>query len=147
MKKKNIKKIAFIILILVILLSVNVVYAGTTAELKFCDYSGIRKTLKIIGIILRFVKVIVPLILIMTGISPFFKAITSGKDEDLKAAGTTLAKKIIAGLIVLLLPGFLDYIFDSFVGYSDSGFSQCSNCVLDIDSCNVDIEDPNTMTD
>ena len=49
-KTKKILKYTFIILIMVAFLSINVVYAATKSDLKFCDYAGTRRTLKILGI-------------------------------------------------------------------------------------------------
>ncbi len=143
-QKKNIKKYIIFAIFLALFLGANIVYAETTAQLKFCDYGGVRKALKILGIILTLVKVAVPILLVITGMGTFVKAITTGKDDDLKGAGVILVRKMIAGLVVFMLPTLLDYVFDSLVGYSDSGFTQCTNCILDTGHCNVNVEDPKT---
>ena len=142
--KPKFKKYIIFILFLALFIGAHLVYAETTAELHFCDYAGVRRTFKIMGIILTLVKIIVPIFLMITGMVTMFKAVTSGKEDDLKDSFKILVKKVIAGLIVFVLPTLLDFAFDSLLGYDDSGFAQCSNCLLDTGSCNVNVEDPKT---
>ncbi len=49
---------------------------------------------------------------IVLGILDFFKAITSGKDDSLKKAGQNFAKRLIAIVILFILPLLLDWILD-----------------------------------
>lgn len=49
---------------------------------------------------------------IVLGILDFFKAITGGKDDALKKAGQTFAKRIIAVAILMILPQLLEWILD-----------------------------------
>ena len=146
-KKENIlyfeKSIIFIV-ILICICAVEIVYAETTAQIKFCDYGSVRKTLKILGIFLTLAKIAIPAIWTFTGMATFFKALTGGKPEDLKTAATAFGKKLIAGFIVFIIPTAIDYAFDNLIGYSDKGFTQCTNCLLDTGNCNVNVADPST---
>jgi hypothetical protein len=142
-KKKIIKFVAFAILIVAVC-ALDIVYAETVATIEFCNYGGVRKTLKILGIILTVVKIAIPMVLILTGIATFFKTVTSGKEDDLKAAALQFFKKMIAGLVIFVLPGLMDYIFDNFVDSNKSSFTQCTNCFLDTGSCDVNVADPKT---
>lgn len=147
--KKNKKRISLCIWILFILLflSLNFVYAATSSKVEFCEYSGVRRTFMILGMVINIVKIVVPLILIITGMITFSKTIITGKSDDLKTSINILAKKIVAGLIVFLIPSVLDFTFDTLLGVDDSSFIECTNCLLDTDNCTIPETDPDTYTE
>ena len=149
MKKflKNNKYIITILIILVLCLVPHLVFADTTSKLNFCQYGGTRRTFKILGLAINIIKILVPLILMITGIITLSKTVISGKDDDLKSSLSILAKKAIAGIIIFLLPGALDYAFDTLIGYDDSSFTACTKCLLAPDSCQIPTEDPETYTE
>jgi hypothetical protein len=76
-----------------------------------------------------------------------FKTVTSGKADDLKASFSVIVKNLIAGLVIFFVPTILDFAFDTLIGYDDSGFTACSNCLLDTGNCNIPTEDPSTYED
>lgn len=145
-KKQLLFSILFVLFICAFL-TLNVVYAATSSKIEFCDYSGVRRTFMILGVIINIVKIVVPLILIITGMIAFSKTIISGKTEDMTASISLLAKKIIAGLIVFLIPSVLDFTFDTLIGADDSSFTECTNCLLDTENCTIPESDPNTYTE
>ncbi len=140
-KQKKILKSVAIILFMSIFLGASIVHAASSS-IKFCDYAGTRRTFKMIGLFINLARIIVPLIIIITESISLTKVIISGKDEDLKENWKILVRKIIAGLLIFVLPTLLDFTIDSLVGYDDSGFSQCSNCLLDTGHCTIPTEDP-----
>lgn len=125
----------------------DLVYAATSAKVPFCDYAGVRRTFKICGMVINIAKLLVPILIIVMGMIDIFKTVTSGKSDDLTGGLMKLAKRIIAGLIIFFLPAVLDAAFDELIGYDDSGFTQCTNCLLDTDSCTIPETDPNPYTD
>lgn len=141
------------IILLVLILSVLavapdlVLAAKTSNDLRFCEYSGVLRTFKILGMCINIVKIVVPLIIIGTAMVSIFKTVMSGKTDDLKGSFSLIVKKLIAGLIIFLIPSALDFAFDSLIGYDDSGFTACSNCLLDTGNCTIPTEDPSTYTD
>lgn len=150
MKKINIskrKKYIIYTLFLLLFCGINLVYAETSTKLNFCAYAGVRRTLMIIGIIIIIAKIIIPLIITITGMITFFKTVLSGKDDDFKNSISILAKKIVAGLIIFFLPTVINYAFEALVGYDDSGYTACSTCLLDVDNCEIPDEDPTTYTE
>ncbi len=147
-KNKTSKKyILYLATFIILFLFVNVVYAATSSKISFCDYSGVRRTFKVIGIIINLVKIIIPLILIATAMVSFFKVVTTGKPEDFKTSILQVVKQGIAGLVIFCIPGLLDFVFDSLVGYDTTGFTQCTNCLLDTDHCTIPTTDPVIYTD
>lgn len=146
MKTKHI--ILLVLILSVLAISPELVLAAkTSSELRFCEYAGVLRTFKIIGMCINIVKIVVPLIIIGTAMVSIFKTVTSGKADDLKGSFSLIVKKLIAGLIIFLIPSALDFAFDSLIGYDDSGFTACSNCLLDTGNCTIPTEDPSTYTD
>ena len=146
MKKKHI--IILLIALSVLTVAPHIVMAAkTSSQLRFCEYSGVLRTFKILGMCVNIIKIVVPLIIIGTAMVSIFKTVSSGKADDLKGSFTLIVKKLIAGLIIFLLPTALDFAFDTLLEYDDSGFTACSNCLLDTGNCNIPTDDPSTYED
>lgn len=146
MKKKHI--IILLIALSVLTIAPHIVMAAKTSnELRFCEYSGVLRTFKILGMCINIIKIVVPLIIIGTAMVSIFKTVTSGKADDLKGSFTLIVKKLIAGLIIFVLPTALDFAFDTLLEYDESGFTACSNCLLDTGNCNIPTDDPSTYED
>lgn len=134
-----------IFIIMIFTLSISIVSAGTSAKLHFCEYAGVLRTLKILGILLNIVKVVIPIIFMITSIMSISKTIFSGKFEDLTGSFMLMLKKLLAGLIIFFIPGLIDYAFDALVEYdikSVSEIKECTTCLLDIDNCTIPDTDP-----
>jgi len=145
--KKNKKNLIIYTLLIISLAGIHLVYAKTSGEVKFCDYAGVRRTFQILGTIINIVEIVVPLIVIITGMVAFFKGITSGKTEDLTGGVSAIVRKIIAGLLIFFIPNLIDYAFDALVDDRDtSSFAVCTSCFLNPDNCTIPESDPVTYS-
>lgn len=91
------------------------------------DICGNEKVLQVMGIvklIMNAICIIVPIVLIILGTFDLFKAVTAGKDEDIKKKQQTLIKRIIAGVIVFLVPTIVS-VLTNLIGVE--GWKQCWN--------------------
>ena len=71
------------------------------------DPSSLRYLLnKILG----YVRVIVPILIILLGIFDLAKAVVAGKEDEMKKAQTTFFKRIIAGIIVFFVPVIVNVV-------------------------------------
>ncbi len=93
----------------------------------FCDKSYIVQILLIVKTIFTIACYLVPTIIIIVTIINLFKAITSGKDEDLKDNFKIGVRRIIAGLVVVLIPTILSYVFNNFANGEKMDFLTCLN--------------------
>ena len=142
MKKKiNFKYILSLVLILGIFLTSSIVYAKTDSNVHFCEYPGVLRTFKIIGIFITVMKIVVPLIIIITGSISFIKPIISGTVDDLKGNFVQLLKKVIAGLLIFFIPTILQFLFDLAPNYQDTDMSKCTNCILG-ENCTIPSDNP-----
>lgn len=103
---------------------------------NFCDETSVISVLRFIGILLFIAKVLVPLIIIGMGIYHLFMIITAGKPEEAKKQVNSIIKRVIVGVIIFLLPSFVYWIFQV-AGASESGYSNCVNCILDLGNCST----------
>ena len=108
-------------------------------NVNFC--ASTAKVWKIVGIIFTIFKVVVPLILIIFGSIDLARAIFDGDDGITKAA-KRLIFRVIAGIIIFLLPSMVTVLIGLFLGFSeDSGLKSdyeiCKTCIVSPGSCDI----------
>ena len=65
---------------------------------------GLGSIVAVVKSILKIIQWVVPIILIVLGTIDLVKAVVAGKDDDIKKHQQTLIKRIIAAVIVFLIP-------------------------------------------
>lgn len=104
-------------------------------EIVFCERNETRKTFQIIGYVLFFAKIIVPLLLIILGSIDFAKAVISNSDKAPQDALKAFGIRIIIAVIIFLIPTILSFLIGLIDGaseaFEDTSFSDCSDCLLD----------------
>ncbi len=76
----------------------------------FGDKNDPNSVMGIINTILLYVRVIVPILIILLGSLDFAKAVVSGKEDEMKKAQITFVKRIVAGVLVFLAPVLVNII-------------------------------------
>lgn len=108
---------------------------------SICIDSNVSSTLRGIGILITLIKILVPAVIIIIGIKNLFQIIVSGKDDDLKKHVKSLVLRIVVGVIIFLIPGIINFIYDAaqdvIGGGQSSDFDNCWNCLFDIDQCDT----------
>lgn len=110
---------------------------------KICSETGVLKSVRFLGYILFIVKIVVPIILIIMGSLDFGKAITTSNQDGLTKATKNLAVRVVAGVIIFILPTIVNFLFGMIVGlnkdYEDEmeGFNGCRTCLFSPDECNI----------
>lgn len=132
--KKSIKYMSFALLAFLII-SLNV--SATDANLNLqCD-EGVINVFKIGGNILFIVKIIVPILLIISASVDIFKAVIGSDQELLMKQIQVVIKRAIAALIVFLLPSIIYFAFTVLVNV-DSDLEKYENlgiCLKEPGSC------------
>lgn len=64
----------------------------------------------LINEILGYVRIIVPILIILLGTIDFAKAVLAGKEDNMKKAQSAFVKRLIAGVVVFLVPTIVDII-------------------------------------
>lgn len=78
----------------------------------------LRAVVAIVSFILGIIQWVVPIILIILGTFDLVKAVTAGKEDDIKKGQKTLIKRVIAAVIVFLVP-LLVSILMGMIGNTD----------------------------
>lgn len=84
---------------------------------RHCGIFG-DTTWDIINTLYGIVKVLIPVLVVILGMIDFASVVFSGEDKDMKIAGQRFVKRIIIGIVLLLLPAILGFIFN-LVGFSE----------------------------
>ena len=110
------------------------IFAKDGLEAFSCTNENVVKVLKFIAILFNIAKILVPIILIVTGVISLAKAVVSD-ERDFSKEITSLVIKLFVGLFVFLLPtiAFIDLIDGSEDVRSE--FAKCSECILDYSRC------------
>lgn len=69
-----------------------------------CGDDTVLRVMGIVKLVMRVICIVVPIVLILLGTIDLFKAVTSSKDEEIKKKQQTLIKRVIAAVIVFLVP-------------------------------------------
>lgn len=111
-------------------------------SLGLCDTEAFLRTMKIVNIAMTIIKIIVPITIIIMGMVDLGKVVMSGKDDEIKKSTSLLARRLIAGIIIFLLPTLLDFIFNLSAQYQEtaSEFAGCTVCITNAKDCETLIE-------
>ena len=103
--------------------------AGATANTintDFCsDGSSVRFIFQTARLIIRVLQFTVPFALIIWGSLDFFKAVIAGDDKEMKQKRKPFIQRVIAALIVLLLPTIVNVIMKNIAKNANSNFATC----------------------
>lgn len=77
-----------------------------------------------------FLKIITPVIIIITGMIDVVKAVTSQKEDDMKKAQKKLINRLIAGAVVFLVYAIVEVVINLVAETDVSDAMKCVNCFL-----------------
>lgn len=92
--------------------------------LNFCESSGVLRTFYILKICFNLVLTILPIIVMVMFMINAFKALVDGKSDSLKEVFHRNVKRLIAALMVFLIPSMMNFIFTTLVSM-DVDFASC----------------------
>ena len=107
-----------------------------------CEDESVLRGFSIIRMLITVAKILVPIIIILKVSMDFGKAVISSDDGEIKKAAGKLPKRIIAGLIIFLIPTIVNFIFNTLVPFEEtaSAFASCTTCMTTADECDTLIE-------
>lgn len=101
--------------------------------LNICDVPDILKVFKIIKLVINIIRIAVPIILIVSIMIDLLKRVT--KAEDFSKYGKLITNKIIAAVVVFLVPSFIAIIISLYgtkIGYNDCLDAATTNNINDL---------------
>ena len=70
--------------------------------------------------IVKWIKYIIPVVVIVLGIIDFIKAIAAGKDDEMKKAQGNFIKRLIAAALIFIIPLIIGFVLDK-MGFTSNG--------------------------
>ena len=101
--------------------------------ITFCEENRVLKVFQILGYIIFGAKIIVPLILLILGTIDFAKAVISSSEKAPQEALKSFGLRIVAAIIVFLIPTFLEFLITLVNGASETFKEKnenCTNCLF-----------------
>ena len=94
---------------------------------------------QIIGWVLFFFKVAIPIIIILFGAIDLGKAVVASKDDEIKKSVKTLVMRAIAGIVIFFIPTIVGVIFSLVTEFTNSPYKSeynvCKTCITSPLSC------------
>ena len=83
----------------------------------------------IISSIVTIIKIVVPILLIIFGMIDLVKAVTAGKEDEIKKAQSVFIRRLIMGILVFFVVLIVQMLI-SFVSNKDRNVANCFNCFI-----------------
>ena len=99
-------------------------FLNETVDIQVCDGDTLF-IFQIARLIIRILQIAVPFALIIWGSLDFFKAVIAGDEKEMKAKRKPFVHRLIAALLVLLLPLLVDAIMKTIASKQEEGFATC----------------------
>lgn len=86
----------------------------------------------IISSIITIFKIVVPILLIIFGMIDLVKAVTAGKEDEIKKAQTVFIRRLVMGILVFFVVIIVQMLV-RFVSNKNTNVSNCFNCFINGD--------------
>jgi len=93
----------------------------------------------VVGYVINFLKIAIPIIIILLATIDLGKAVMAGKEDEIKSAQKMLLKRIIYGVAIFFVTTIVQLAF-SLVGQNvkgDKGSAHCFSCISDPEPCRM----------
>lgn len=88
----------------------------------------------LVSLIVNIIKIGTPIILVILGMMDMFKAMTAGKEDEIKKAQGLFVKRLIAGVLVFLVFVIVELLFGVLGNVTEDGNSngnwKCATCFI-----------------
>lgn len=99
----------------------------------FCNTT--KDIWKLIGTIVFWIQIVIPVVIILLGTIDLGKAVFSGDEKKVKEAQSTFIKRLIYGAVVFFVVLIVQLVFGAVGDASDTTSKLCFKCVAQRGSC------------
>ena len=127
------RKNVIIIMIIVLVMPLNVF--ATTNQL--CHQADTLKALRILSYVITVMKILIPVILILTSAKSLANAIINQDDKAISSCANMFIKKFIIGVFIAFIPSIVFTIMSYVSGYDNTKiqFTDCTKCLTSYKTC------------
>jgi len=140
-KSKNIKKVLLIT-------SLFIPHIVRATDYIVCDNDKKFPYIfaQITSTAMTIVKILIPILLVITGMISFFKVtISSNVEDEMKKAKTKLINSIIAAVVIFFTFSIVNFVVTLVAG-SNNKFMSCVECFVNVEKCNKVSEEKKICT-
>lgn len=98
---------------------------GSVVANTICQDPGMKKIIAIVGLVIWIVRIGVPLILILTAVFDYTKAITSKDADSVQKQTKVVLNRAIAAIAVFLVPSIVSLLMSLIGGTAYKGCTTC----------------------
>ena len=102
------------------------ILAETTA-VEFC--SKMSDLLGVLGTFITIFKIVIPIILIIYGMLDMGKAVTSGKEDEIKKQALSFFRRALAAIVVFFIPSIVGLIMTFVNNAGGKGANDYCQCI------------------
>ncbi|MBR6690844.1 MAG: hypothetical protein IKL65_05880 [Bacilli bacterium] len=134
--KKKVLIVSFILLINLIFIDIvgAETYNNYTSAVTSCGNGMLTKiptmVPKVISIIYTIIQIAVPIVLVIMGSLDFMKAITAGKDDEIKKGQQLFIKRLIYAVLVFLVFIVVKLLISVVADNTSSDIIDCAECFI-----------------
>lgn len=109
---------------------------------NLCGNSSINSVIALVGYFIQIIYWIVPIVIIILGMTDYAKAIISNDEKSLTKATSTLVRRIVSGIVIFMVPTLISTFSSILLKYdiTNNQFMICTNCLLNPDECRENIK-------
>lgn len=96
------------------------------ANLDVCS-EQLSWIISIFRVVIRIIAIAAPFALIIFGSLDFFKAVIAGDEKEMKAKRKPFVGRLVAAIIILLLPSIVNLVMKTLAVRTQSDFVRCWN--------------------
>jgi hypothetical protein len=92
----------------------------------------------LLGLFVTVFKIIIPILLIVFGMLDMGKAVTSGKDDEIKKSAGSFGRRIGAAVVVFFIPtivGLVMSLINNAAGGGTDNYCKCIKDILNVSAC------------
>lgn len=93
--------------------------------LSICNNPDILEIFRIIKIFILIIRIVVPILLILSVMIAYFKSVMSSDNDSLKLTNKNVISKIIAAILIFFIPTFVSILGN--ISSSDNAYKSCIN--------------------
>lgn len=98
----------------------------------FCSSAGVADLFGLLGLFITIFKIVIPILLIIFGMLDMGKAVTAGKDDEIKKSALTFLRRIVAAVLVFFIPSIVGLVM-SLINNSNVGTTNdYCKCIKDL---------------
>jgi heme/copper-type cytochrome/quinol oxidase subunit 2 len=102
------------------------ILAGESAQ-AFCDNTA--QLWSLLGTFITVIKIVIPILLIIFGMLDMGKAVTGGKDDEIKKSAASFGRRVAGAVLVFFIPSIVGIVMAIIADSKVEGTTDYCSCI------------------